>query len=454
MIREAAVIGHPISHSLSPSIFGFLTHRLEIRDFHYRAHDVRPEDLAGFVETFRKNPKGLGFNATIPHKEALLGLLDELSPEAQTIGAVNVVHRKEGRLKGYNTDVYGILRTFESHSVAIQGKRALLIGAGGAARAVAYALASQNASHVTLLSSNRSRVQALIDDFQPRFKDTCFEAAADWSDLPSHDWTLIAQSTPLGMASQPKTRDGISAADYFSKMSRLSWTSPAWAFDLIYRPEWTPFLEQAQKLGLHPLGGLEMLAEQALETWRIWLGENPQADLMDYLRHRPIFLTGFMGSGKSTIGPLLAKRLKWNFVETDAAIEKKTGLSISEIFKIHGEPFFRETERQIIEETAYSPRTVVSLGGGALNSPTTLELLKKSGRLVYLSADLNTLDQRLKRGAQTRPLLAGLSDEQRRQKIASLLKEREPFYNQASLVLNTASLSTRQAVEKITENYL
>jgi shikimate dehydrogenase len=454
MTRRAAVIGKPISHSLSPSIFGFLAHHLGVSDFEYSAQEVAPETLPDFVDQFRKDPNGVGFNVTIPNKESILSLLDEISDEAKAIGAVNVVHRTQQGLKGYNTDVYGILRTFEKYTVSITGKNALIIGAGGAARAVAYALGSEHASKITLLTPNRDRAQALIAAIQPHFPQTEFQSAQDWNELKSETWTLIAQSTPLGMSSQPKTRDGISASDYYSELRKLNSSQKAWAFDLIYRPEQTPFLDEAKKNNLTPIGGLDMLIEQALETWRIWFGKKPQVDLGEYLRFRPVFLTGFMGAGKSTIGPLLAQVLGWKFVETDREIEKEAGLSIPEIFRQKGEAHFRELEHQIILRHAFLPRTIVSLGGGSLTHSLSRDLLTRTGRLVLLTADPKTLYQRLYQDANERPLLAHLSENEKRLKIESLLREREPVYNLANFRVDTSSMTPKQAAQEIREKFL
>ncbi|MFL5812825.1 MAG: shikimate kinase [Bdellovibrionia bacterium] len=458
MTRKAAVIGKPISHSLSPSIFGFLANRLGVTDLEYTAKEIAPEELAQFVERFGRELDGVGFNVTIPHKESIIPLLNDTAIEAQAIGAVNVVHRTQKGLKGYNTDVYGILRTFEKHGVSLAGKNAIIVGAGGAARAVAYALGMKNAAQVILLTPNQERAHALISAIQPHFKNTRFESCKDWSDLKpekkSEAWSLIAQSTPLGMSSQPKTREGIPASDYFSQLQGLKFNSEAWAFDLIYRPEWTPFLEESKKQGLLPIGGLNMLIEQALETWRVWFGIKPAAELGDYLRYRPIFLTGFMGAGKSTIGPLLARELGWAFVETDQEIVREAGLSIPEIFRLKGEAYFRDIENSVIQKHAFQPRTVISLGGGSLIHPKTRDLLVKTGRLVLLSADPETLYHRLKSTSDDRPLLAQLSEEERRRKIESLLKEREPVYNLAAFRVDTTSKTPEQAAQEIREKLL
>jgi shikimate dehydrogenase len=454
MTRKAAVIGKPISHSLSPSIFGFLANRLDVTDLDYSAKEIAPEQLAQFVEQFRRESDGVGFNVTIPHKESILPLLNDIAIEAQAIGAVNVVHRTQTGLKGYNTDVYGILRTFEKHRVSIAGKNAVIIGAGGAARAVAYALGMENTARVLLLAPNQERAQALISAIQPHFKNSRFESCKDWSSLKSETWSLIAQSTPLGMSTQPRTREGVLASDYFSALQGLKFSPGAWAFDLIYRPEWTPFLEQAKRQGLLPIGGLDMLIEQALETWRIWFGTKPAADLGEYLRYRPIFLTGFMGAGKSTIGPLLAQSLGWSFVETDQEIIKEAGISIPEIFHQKGEAYFRDIEHRVVQKHAFQSRTVVSLGGGSLTHPKTRDLLIKTGRLVLLSATPETLHNRLKSTSNERPLLAQLSEDQRRSKIESLLKEREPVYNLAAFRIDTTSKTPEQAAQEIREKLL
>jgi shikimate dehydrogenase len=451
---EAAVIGKPISHSLSPSIFSFVANQLGFADLSYSAQEVAPEELQDFVRRFKGNAMGVGLNVTIPHKEAIIPLLDEIAPEAQAIGAVNVVQRVDGKLKGHNTDVYGVLETFKRHQLSLQGKKVLMIGAGGAAKASAYALGVENASQVTIFNPNLARAKALIESLQPRFKNTRFLTAGNWQELQGETWDLIIQSTPLGMSSQPKTRDGVSAADYFSELKKLSFAPGAAAFDLIYRPEQTPFLTQCQALGLKPMGGLDMLIEQALETWKIWFGKKPEVQMANYLRYRPIFLTGFMGAGKSTVGPALARLLQWDYLEVDLAIEKETGLSIPEIFRQKGEAYFREIEHKIIAQNAFQPKTVVSLGGGALTHFETRELLRKTGRLVFLAADPGTLAARLRNGASQRPLLAGLSEQERLQKIESLLKEREPFYNQSAFRLDTTHITAQQAAQKIRESFL
>ena len=135
-MREAFVVGQPISHTLSPVIFAHIAHALNMSDeFKYDARDVSSEKLPHFVTSLRENSNLVGVNVTLPHKETVLDLLDVVSDEAKAIGAVNVVRQRDGLLEGFNTDVSGILQTFEKHHLSFAEKNALIIGAGGAARA-------------------------------------------------------------------------------------------------------------------------------------------------------------------------------------------------------------------------------------------------------------------------------------------------------------------------------
>jgi len=464
--HQAAVIGDPVSHSLSPSIFSFLARRLGKSGFNYRAEKIESSCFGDFIQNVRAHENWIGLNVTIPHKESILKLLDQLSPEVQVIGAANVIHKKADLLIGYNTDVHGILGTLEKHQCLMEGKNALVLGAGGAARAIAYVLGCQKASQVVFLNRDIRRAEAFIHTIEKIFPATQFLAHPGLQSggygFPNRI-DLWVNTTPVGMLGASTTREEQSASDYFTDICKTiegSFSRNAYAFDLIYRPEETPFLSIAKKIGLNAMGGMEMLVEQALQTWRIWFGLTPELEdlkleLVDYLRHRPLFLTGFMGVGKSTVGPILAKKLGWNFLDIDLLIERETQMSIPEIFEKKGESAFREMESQIIQQHSFSTRTVIALGGGALSNPATRNTIENSGQMVFLSAQPDTLLKRLKTPLYRNhrplldPILAEKNSDHQKLKITTFLKQREKNYSMAKYQLETDQFSPEEIAQQI-----
>ncbi len=445
MIRRAAVIGSPVAHSRSPTIFGVLAAQLGRADLEYTAREVQPGALAAFLDEVRHDPTYVGLNVTLPHKEACLAHLDALSEEARDIGAVNVIERAEVGLRGLNTDVRGIERTLDGH--AVEGRDALILGAGGAARAVAWVLRDRGARTVFVWSRRAEAAAALAERFGTG--STQFVATTTWDALPP--LALIAQTTPAGM------KGVLAEPALFAPLATAALTSDALAFDLVYTPPHTPFLAAARARGMRAVGGLPMLVDQALATWAAWFGPiepeahedarsearvdarsearaDARAALLDRLAP-PIFLTGFMGAGKSTVGALLARRLGTRHVDVDRAIEARVGLTIAAIFAQRGEPAFRRLEREVIAELT-DGRAVIALGGGALLDPETRARVARAGTLVYLAATPATLEARLGEAAD-RPLLAGLDGAGRRAKIAAMLADREPLYRTAAVVVDT-----------------
>ncbi len=446
---KAALIGTPVSHSLSPAIFGFLTGFLAGKtgtsDFHYSAQEVQPADLLPFLSEAKANSQSaglVGFNVTIPHKETVLSLLDQVSVEVKSIGAANVIHCHQGKLLGYNTDVLGITRTLEEQHCLMRDQTALIWGAGGAARAVAYALGTMGAKTVYVSNREQARAHKLAVEIGTAFPKTSFIATSDPGAVihPPHSLLrLLVNATPVS----PPDLQG----------NELAANSSTLAFDLSYNPEVTSFLEDASAQGLKTVGGLDMLIYQALATWEIWFGplqrfEETKTALARHLRSRPIFLTGFMGVGKTTIGGSLAKKLGWQFVDTDKLIQEETGLSIPELFKNKGEPAFRELEKNMITKVVSRTKTIVSLGGGALMNPENLNLIQKSGSLVYLSASAETLIARLGAGTAKRPLLAGHPEESA-ERIRALLEIREPIYNRARIKIKTDGKTSVEIADRI-----
>jgi len=174
-MKRAAVIGDPIGQSLSPAIFSFLSRHCGFNDFQYEALRVTPDHLADFVKQARKS--FIGLNVTLPHKEKIKGHLDSLSPEAKAIGAINVVKFENGQAEGHNTDVQGLIDTFSENGIILDGKRVLIFGAGGAARAVCYVCGKFRAKEVVIWNKTLSRAEAVAGDFRIIFPNTSFKAS-------------------------------------------------------------------------------------------------------------------------------------------------------------------------------------------------------------------------------------------------------------------------------------
>ncbi len=260
--RRAAVIGHPVSHSRSPALFAHFARAAGIA-LVYDAVDVLPEDLAATLARWREQPEFVGCNVTLPHKERALALADRVEPAARACGAANVLTREQALLVAGNTDVAGVEAALALHGVALHGARVAILGAGGAARAVAEAARRNGASRITVAARDRTRAQAVAAAFDAD--------ATELEEVPVAD--VYVNATPVGMAGQPQR-------------SLLPLDAPpgAAAFDLVYVPERTPFLIDAHARGLRTVPGTAMFLAQAAATFERWFGFAPPVDALDMLK--------------------------------------------------------------------------------------------------------------------------------------------------------------------------
>ncbi|OGR59593.1 MAG: shikimate dehydrogenase [Elusimicrobia bacterium GWA2_69_24] len=269
MTPRAALIGMTVEHSFSPRIFAAFAAALR-RPLRYAAIPVRPDE---FVELLGRARRGrwLGWNVTAPHKETAALLADGLDPVAEAAGAVNVVRFQAGRAMGYNTDVAGFLEPLQRREIALRGRPAVVLGAGGAARAVCEALRRSSVAGITIINRTLAHAEPLAERFGAGAAATGTDAAA--SALAEAD--LIVNATSAG-AETPLLPPGL----------RLK--AGSWACDLAYRPADTLFMAAARHAGASALGGMEMLVAQAAGTWRLWFGEpvpeNVLADVRADLR--------------------------------------------------------------------------------------------------------------------------------------------------------------------------
>jgi shikimate dehydrogenase len=255
-VRRAAVIGHPVAHSRSPALFARFAAASGIA-LAYEAIDVAPDELAATLARWRSLPEFVGCNVTLPHKERALALADRVEPAARACGAANVLTRDGDALIADNTDVAGVEAALAQHGVALRGARVAILGAGGAARAVAEAARRNGAVRITIAARNLDRAAAVARGFGA--------LACALDDVPRAD--VYVNATPVGMDGQPQ--HSVLPADA---------PSDATAFDLVYVPEDTPFLIDARARGLRTVTGTAMFVAQAEATFYRWFGIVPSFD--------------------------------------------------------------------------------------------------------------------------------------------------------------------------------
>lgn len=257
------VLGWPLRSTLSPVIHAAAFRALRM-DWVYLAWPVPPEELPDAVAGIR-TLGGAGANVTMPHKEAIIDLLDQTSGDAHAIGAVNTVQRVGQQLVGHNTDVDGFRAWLqEDAGIDVAGRRCLVLGSGGAARAVVKVLDDLSAGDVVIAARERARAEPLL-------------ALASSSDAATVDWTnaadeaeradVVVNATPLGMGGE----DALEGARFHGAQAVL---------DLVYDPPATPIVENARRAGAGAWGGLGMLVHQAASSFRIWTGQDPPMEAM------------------------------------------------------------------------------------------------------------------------------------------------------------------------------
>ena len=275
--KNLGVIGYPIKHSLSPVIQNTAIQEAGI-DYAYIAMPIAPEDLEKAVIGL-KALNFTGFNVTIPHKVNIMQYLDEIDEMAKLIGAVNTVHIKDGKLYGYNTDAIGFINPLLKENVEIKDKTAVILGAGGACRAVVCCLIKQGIKNIILAVRNLAKAQLLANDFN----DLVDIKVCDWHSEEFKQYlaqaALLVNTTPLGMEGNIDSKPPV------------DWESvkkSAFVYDIVYIPAETKFLQEAKEYGHKILNGERMLAEQGAAALHLWTDKDINVDIMvktlhDYL---------------------------------------------------------------------------------------------------------------------------------------------------------------------------
>lgn len=444
--KKIGIFGNPIKHTLSPIIHDTLSENLGI-DEKYIPFLIE-KDLKKCVD-MAFDEGILGLNITVPHKQNVIQALVEVDDAAKAIGAVNTLVRISNGYKGYNTDMPGLARAMFSENIAIDNKNVIIIGAGGAARAVAYMCNYYNANQIYIINRTYDNAKKIVDDMNFAF-DTNRNmpiSSDNYSAIPK-DKYLFIQCTSIGL----HEKDGLPLiiGDSFYDMAEA-------AVDLIYNPAETPFLKLMKDKNIPYMNGLKMLLYQGIMAYELWNDINVSDELGEmvyktlykavYNNSNNIVLVGYMGSGKSTIGKYIAKEFGYNFIDTDEYIELKQKMTINDIFATYGEEYFRNLETEVLRElNGKSVKTVISTGGGMPVKKENQEILRDIGKVIYLAAKSETIYDRVK-NSTNRPLLACKNP---RKKIEEMIKTRNPIYSSvADYIIETDEQNIKDIASKI-----
>ncbi len=380
------LLGEKLGHSYSPQIHA------QLADYEYRLYPMPRNEVPDFV----RNTDLDGFNVTIPYKETVMPYLDEISPEAQRIGSVNtIVRMTDGSLHGHNTDYYGFMCMLGDTKRLI-GKKAIVLGSGGASKTVFAVLHDIGCAQVIVISRSGEN---------------------NYNNIHLHaDASVIVNTTPVGMYGNQDT----------SPIELSMFPHCILALDLIYNPAKTHFLMQAEKLGIENRGGLTMLAAQAIRASEIWgcIPENSVdiASVTDKIQRSmmTIALIGMPGCGKSSIGRHLAKITGRNFIDLDEKITEEAGMPIPEYFTRFGEAAFRRLESLMLAKYAKESSSVIATGGGIVTVPGNRYLLNQNCITLLIERPLEELP------SFGRPVTASKGVEQ-------LYRERKELYENWSV---------------------
>ncbi len=368
---EYGLLGEKLGHSYSPMIHSYFG------SYEY----ILCEKAHGELKDFLTSGSFKGLNVTIPYKTAVMEYMDELSPIAREIGSVNtVIRREDGTLFGDNTDFGGLIYTVNRSKIKIKGKKALVLGSGGASLTAQAVLRHMGASSVTVISR---------------------KGEDNYENISKHsDAEIIINTTPVGMY----PNNGSSPVD-LSLFPSLSGV-----VDIVANPARTALLLQAEKLGIPRAAGLPMLVAQAAYASQLFTGKEINDIEIEKTykavsrQTKNLILIGMPGCGKTTIGRRIAKILNREFIDLDAEIVKKAGKTIPEIFADEGEDAFRQIESECAAEACKKSGVVISTGGGIVTRERNRDLLRQNGTIVFVNRPTSQLATRGRPISAARPL--------------------------------------------------
>ena len=381
MLR-CGLLGERLDYSYSPAIHALLG------DYKYRLYEIPRDGLDAFL---RRTPFD-GLNVTIPYKKAVVPYCAELSDTARALGSVNtLVRRPDGALYGDNTDAFGFETLLRTAGMDPAGKKALVLGSGGASVTVCHVLRAMGAREVVVISRTGDN---------------------NYVNLEKHaNAEFLVNTTPVGTY----PGNGEAPVD-LRRLPRLEGVA-----DLIYNPKRTALLLQAEALGIPFAGGFTMLVTQALRSSELFQGKTLDSALIPAVEKkleqsmRNIVLIGMPGSGKTTVGEALAAATGRTLSDEDALVEKTAGKTIPEIFSEGGETLFRQYETEALAALGKESGLIIATGGGCVTRAENYPLLHQNGTIFWLRRDLDRLSR------EGRPLSEGAD-------LAAMYAVREPLY--------------------------
>ncbi len=377
------LLGEHLPHSFSPQI------HMSLGNEDYHLFEVAPDNL----EKFLTEKKFKGINVTIPYKKAVIEYLDVISPEAQKIGAVNTITVRDGKLYGDNTDYFGFKYMVEKSKIDVSGKKALVLGSGGASATVQAVLRDMGACEVNVVSRN---------------------GEINYTNIYSHtDTEIIVNTTPVGM--YPDNMNSPVEIERFPELKGV--------LDVVYNPLRTKLIMDAQNLGVPAAAGLSMLVAQAKKAHEIFFNTKVDDEICEnitkvlFKQMCNIVLIGMAGCGKSTIGKALSEKLQKDFMDTDAMVENAENKTIPQIIEKYGEDYFRYCENAAVNLVGKEKSCIIATGGGVVTREENYMPLKQNGIIVFINRDAEKLP------TKNRPLsqLHGVKE---------LYEKRMPLYRQ------------------------
>ena len=353
---NCGLLGRKLGHSYSPAIHALLA------DYEYKLYEKEPEELEGFL----RDSEFQGLNVTIPYKKDVVQYCAALSPLAAELGSVNtLVRRADGSLYGDNTDAWGFEAMAKRLGVDYRGKKALVLGSGGASVTVQAVLKRLGCTVMVISRSGPD----------------------NYDNLDRHaDAAVLVNTTPVGM--YPNV--GVSPVD-LDVLPNLQAV-----LDVVYNPARTQLILDAEARGIPCESGLYMLVGQAARASELWTNRTISTETLERVwktvggSMENLVLIGMPGSGKSTVGQRLAETLGRTLVDADAEIVKRVG-DIPAYFQSHGEAAFRRVEAEVLAELGKQSGLVIATGGGCVTREENYNSLHQNGTIVWLKRDLDKL---------------------------------------------------------------
>ena len=383
---EYGLIGEKLGHSFSKIIHE------KLADYTYELCPLTKDELDAFMTA--KQFKAI--NVTIPYKQDVIPYCDVLDDSAKRIGVVNTIVNRDGKLFGYNTDFAGFLYNLNAHGITLKDKKVMICGSGGTCKTVMAVAEYMGANEILVVSRSKK------------------ENTVTYEECIHHkDVDVIVNASPKGM--YPNHGE--------SPLDLSNFPNCKAVVDVIYNPLKTRLLQQAEQLGMKAVNGLEMLAAQAKFAVEHFLSTEIEDDKIDQItlellnQLTNIVFIGMPSSGKTLTGKALCKYIDKTFVDTDAVIVERSGMSIKEMFAQQGEAHFRKWEHDVIEELSQQNGLIIATGGGAIKNEENIQNLKQNGVVMFIDRDLEHLlvtdDRPLSKDANA---------------VAKLYEERYPLY--------------------------